>query len=61
MLLIGWAKRFKAMLSLAETARVADHSEKRLSDDKREEIAFGDDPTKGSSVLQRLTIVGEQC
>ena len=45
--LIGWAKRFKATLSLTETARVGDHSDRRLSDDKRQEIveAFGDDPT----------------
>ena len=45
--LIGWAKRFKATLCLTETARVGDHSDRRLSDDKREEIveAFGDDPT----------------
>ena len=41
--LIGWAKRFKATLSLTETARVGDHSDRRLSDDKRQEI--GDDPT----------------
>ena len=35
--LIGWAKRFKATLSLAETARVGDHSERRAL---RPEVGF---------------------
>ena len=38
--LIGWAKRFKATLSLAETARVGDHSERRPSDQKWDLILF---------------------
>ena len=38
--LIGWAKRLKATLSLAKTARVGDHSERQLSNQKSDLILF---------------------
>ena len=59
--LIGWAKRFKTSLSLTENARVGDHSDRRLSDDKRDEIveAYGDDPTLSQRKAAQLCSVSQ--